>query len=121
MLRPIFMRVFARLFPHATLGSSDRPQPSKSRSYPMSKLRNKGATSNDTESTRKLAYTELEPKSYEESHHFIRGHGHRGPQVTITGRPSDEQETSRVGSPPLGILVRSETSVKVSHANDLRE
>ena len=125
LLRPVFI-IFLRKM-HITSsfkGTDDDGYPTGGRSRPKSFVRlhtlRKGSkeTSAETESTHQLADSDTDGS--------FRGRstlaGPRGPQVTITGsrNPENSPDIERGQSPSdefaNGIMVKSETSVRVSNA-----
>ncbi|KAK6086486.1 hypothetical protein SCUP234_01180 [Seiridium cupressi] len=116
MLRPIFMKAFHRLFPNASVDSSNKQynanQPKSM--MKMSTMRTKSRHADDSDSTHQLANLDNEYGSdYGDDEH-----GATGARVVITGNdglPDPERGTSSNGRMG-GILVKSETSVQVTQA-----
>ncbi|KAK9421296.1 hypothetical protein SUNI508_05834 [Seiridium unicorne] len=116
MLRPIFMKAFHRLFPNASVDSSNKQynanQPKSM--MKMSTMRTKSRHADDSDSTHQLANLDNEYGS----DYGDEEHGATGARVVITGNdglPDPERGTSSNGRMG-GILVKSETSVQVTQA-----
>ncbi|KAI1851323.1 hypothetical protein JX266_003398 [Neoarthrinium moseri] len=117
MLRPIFMKAFHRIFPHASLGSSeDRFRSNRTKSFiQMAAMRTKTKLADDSESMHHLAESPRD-NSFAKDDSF--GGRTTGPKVSITGNevPYDVELASSPPGSEGGILVRSETFVRVSQA-----
>lgn len=119
MLRPIFLKVFHRVFPNASISSSNKHNPLNGpKSFiKMSTMKTKSRVVDDSDSMHQLTSSDNDAISDAGDEDVIYGTG--GTRVVITGNegPSD---IGHVGLPPdtMGrILVRSETLVQVTSAD----
>jgi hypothetical protein len=118
MLRPIFLKVFHRLFPHASLRSRDKQYKSTQikQSMKMSTLKSKIQTADDVDSLKELASSD---DGYSSDHGDEDNalYGVRGPRVVIKGNDGSTDLEGMASSAAMGgILVRSETFVQVTTA-----